>query len=54
MKPADATDWTPLTSASTTRPAPVRPTLSKQLTPQEAQHYTPREFLGGKDNWDPR
>ena len=33
---------------------PGAPTLSKQLTPQEAQHYTPREFLGGKDNWDPR
>ncbi len=33
---------------------PGAPTLSKQLTPQETQHYTPREFLGGKDNWDPR
>ena len=32
---------------------PGAPTQSKQLTPQEAQHYTPREFLGLKDNWDP-
>ena len=33
---------------------PGAPTQSKQLTPQEASHYTPREVLGGKDNWDPR
>jgi polygalacturonase len=32
---------------------PGAPTQSKQLTFPEAQHYTPREFLGGKDNWDP-
>ncbi len=33
---------------------PGAPTLSKQLTAQEAAHYTPREILGGKDGWDPR
>ena len=33
---------------------PGAPTQSKQLTPQEAAHYTPHEVLGGKDNWEPR
>ena len=32
---------------------PGAPTQAKQLTPQEAGHYTPREMLAGKDGWDP-
>ena len=33
---------------------PGAPTQSRQLSAQEASHYTPREVLGGKDGWDPR
>ena len=32
---------------------PGAPTTSRQLTPQEATHYSIREVLAGKDNWDP-